>query len=100
MLHDQHDWVARFVDSRRVAIASTRFGGSLNVFDVLTGELLRSHRPFYWTVWHLPCVLVGYAVWCHFFLVHRAHASGSAWVDVAVVFGLPLAISLTCAGRC
>jgi hypothetical protein len=40
-------------------------------------------------------VLVGYAAWCLFFLVHRSRGSGFAWVDVAVIFVLPLLILTT-----
>ncbi len=86
------NWVAQFIDSSRLAIASRTFGGCVNVYDVRTGDLLKSHRPFLWIAWCLPIVLIGYAAWSVCFIVHRARGNGWAWLDVAILLGIPLTI--------
>ncbi|MGB7329108.1 MAG: hypothetical protein WBD31_29780, partial [Rubripirellula sp.] len=56
-------WVSHLLGPDRLAISMTRLGGSVEVYDVNSGQMIDAIRPYTWIGWLFPVALIGYAVW-------------------------------------
>ncbi|TWU56147.1 DUF3488 domain-containing protein [Rubripirellula reticaptiva] len=93
-------WVSHLLGPDRLAVSMTRLGGSVEVYDVNSGQMIDAIRPYAWVGWVFPVALIGYVVWMvawlrdskHRYEAIAAEGGPPKWLvlDSLKLLGLPM----------